>query len=186
MNFRKHLFGFAIFSFIVGCAILINHFLNIPDVRVPYAPLYQDETAETKEESLETQITDFKVRLVSLDFINKQSYTALTIERQPGQTLPEKLSVTTVFFVPGYPQKVWTSRTEIARPFVNGDRFQYVATGPCDWCLDSSAPKAGYFARVYVSSAYDNSSLPPDALSDHDIRTGIPVIVQSERGHFIP
>jgi len=35
MNLRKHLAGFALFSVIVGCAVLISAYLNAPTPMIP-------------------------------------------------------------------------------------------------------------------------------------------------------
>lgn len=179
MNLRKHLAGFAIFSVILGSAIFINHFLTIPNVTIPFAP-FRLPVAKTIDES--QPVYYYQARLVSLDFINKQSYTALSIQRQPGQPVPQKLWVRTDYFSPDYaPGRSWTSQTEISQPFAQSERFEYVATASCDWCSSSDTPKAGYFAHVYVFADYDGTAYPPDSQFNGDITTAVPVVVQAER-----
>jgi hypothetical protein len=182
MNVRKHLAGLALFSVILGGAIFINHYLNIPTITIPSAqskalPLLVDKVENP-------QPINYKVRMVSLDFINKESYTTLVLKREAGRAAPEKLWVTTVFFSPDRPTgKVLMSSAGILKPFAHGDVLEYVATGSCDWCELAKIPKAGYFARVYVSADYADSSYPPDVDVDFDsdISTAIPVVVQAER-----
>jgi hypothetical protein len=173
MNVRKHLAGFALFSVILGSAIFINHFLNIPNVTIPSAPL-QLPFSVTKEKS---QPIAYEVKQVSLDFINKKSYTVLTLEHQPGQPVPEKLLVTTLFFSPDYPGGVWTSKAEISQPFAQTDQGDFIATAFCALSLHSATPRAGYFARVYISTEDADSPYPPDVRFDRDIRSAFPVVV---------
>jgi hypothetical protein len=180
MNLRKHLAGFAIFFVILGGAIFINNYLTIPNVRIPSVPFNAPPLLVDKIEK--PQPVNYKVRLVSLDFINKESYTALVLKREAGQTAPEKLWVTTVFFSPSRPTgKVLKSNAGILQPFAHGDVLEYVVTSSFDWCESGNIPRAGYFARVYVSADYADSPYPPDVVFDSDIRTAIPVLVQAER-----
>lgn len=81
MNVRKHLAGFVIFSFILGSAILINHFLNIPVATIP--PVLRAEAAPVIIKEQQTII--YLVRQVSLDYINKKSYTELSLYRKPNK-----------------------------------------------------------------------------------------------------
>jgi hypothetical protein len=182
MNIRKHVAGLALFSVILGSAIFLNHYLTIPNVTIPSATFNAPPLLVDKIEK--PQPVNYKVRLVSLDFINKESYTALVLKREAGQPAPEKLWVTTVLFSPSRPTgKVLMSNVGILKPFAHGDVLEYVATSPCDWCEYANIPKAGYFARVYVSADYADSSYPPDldADFDPDITTAIPVVVQAAR-----
>jgi hypothetical protein len=181
MNVRKHLAGLALFSVILGSAIFINHFLNIPNLTIPSAPL-QLPFSVTKEKS---QPIGYEVKQVSLDFINKKSYTQLTITRQPGQPAPEKLLVTTFFFSPDYPGGVWTSKAEILQPFAQSDQIDFVATAFCGLSLHSDMPRAGYFARVYVSTGDADNYYPPDVQFSRDIRTAFPVVVYWPDGNIL-
>ena len=182
MNLRKHVAGFVIFSIILGGAIFINAYLTAPTATVP--PVSTSELIHqiSIEEVEVPEPVNFKVRLVSLDFINRQSYTALKLKREAGQPAPERLWITTVFFLPdrGF-GKLLTSNTEILKPFVNGDIVEYVAASSCDWCESANIPRAGYFARVYVSANYADSSYLPDINFDFDIKTATPVVVQDKR-----
>jgi len=180
MNVRKHVAGFAIFSVILSSAILINNLLasSMPLL----APVQVNFPPPNPPAPSVVHAVGSRVKLVSLDFINRQSYTALSLTREAGRPAPAKLWVTTLFFTPNNPSKrVWTSVAEIPGPFANGDTFEYVATASCEWCSYPDAPKAGYFARVYVTAGYADSSYPPDIDFDRDITTAIPVVVQAER-----
>jgi hypothetical protein len=181
MNVRKHLAGLALFSVILGSAIFINHFLNVPNVAIASAPL-QLPFSVTKEKS---RLIGYEVKQVSLDFVNKKSYTVLTLKHQPGQPAPEKLRVTTFFFSPDYPGGVWTSKAEIPQPFAQSDETDLVATAFCGLSLHSDTPRAGYFARVYVSTADADNSYPPDAQFSRDIRTAFPVVVYWPDGNIL-
>jgi hypothetical protein len=175
MNVRKHLAGLALFSVILGSAIFINHFLNIPNATIPSVPL-QLPLSVTKEKS---PPVDYEVGQVLLDFINKKSYTELTLKRQPGQPSPEKLWVTTYYFSPDYASgRWWTSQTEISQPFAKGDQINLVTASSCDLCSSSDTPRVGYFARVYVSTEYADKSYPPDARFNRDITTATPVVIR--------
>jgi hypothetical protein len=181
MNVRKHLAGLALFSVILGSAIFINHFLNVPNVAIPSAPL-QLPFSVTKETS---QPIGYEVKQVSLDFINKKSYTVLTLKRQAGQPVPEKLWVTTFFFSPDYPGGIWTSKAGILRPFAQSDETDFIATAFCGLSLHSDTPRAGYFARVSVSTEDADNSYPPDAQFSRDIRTAFPVVVYWPDGNIL-
>jgi len=181
MNLRKHAAGFVIFSIILGSAIFINAYLTAPTATVPPVPTGElPQQIFIEEMNTPAETVNFKVRLVSLDFINRQSYTALTLKREAGQPAPRKLWVTTVFFLPdrGF-GKILTSYTEILKPFAHGDVLEYVAASSCDWCESPNIPRAGYFARVYVSAIDADSSYPPDI--DFDIKTATPVVVQNKK-----
>lgn len=180
MNVRKHFAGFALFSFILGSAILINNFLAAPTVSITTDPFIVPDMPV--EKIAKPQEINYKTRMVSLDFINKQSYTVLSFKREGSLPVPEKLWVTTVFFSPDRPTgKILTSSVEILKPFARSDSLEYVVTSPCDWCASASLPGAGYFARVYVLADDADSSYPPDIEFDSDITTAVPVVVQSER-----
>jgi hypothetical protein len=181
MNVRKHLAGLALFSVILGSAIFVNHFLNIPNATMPSAPL-QLPFSVTKETS---QFIGYEVKQVSLDFVNKKSYTVLTLKRQPGQPAPERLWVTTFFFSPDYPGGVWTSKAEIPQPFAQSDETNFIATAFCGLSLHSDTPRAGYFARVYISTEETDNSYTPDAQFNRDIRSAFPVVVYWPDGNIL-
>jgi hypothetical protein len=175
MNLRKHVEGFAVFLIILSSAVFINDYLTTPSWKVPrvraVALIPQETTGRQQSISV-------SVRQVSLDFIKGQSHTTLSLKREAGQTLPEKLWVTTIFFSPAYPERgSWTSKTEIRRPFASGDRIELTATGECEWCVPFDTPKTGYFARVYVFTEEDDNSYPRDGHFSRDITTAVPVVL---------
>lgn len=175
MSVRKHLAGLALFSVILGSAIFINHFLNVPNVTITSAPL-ELPFSVTKEKS---QTIGYEVGQVLLDFTNQKSYTEVTLKLQHGQPAPEKLWVTTYYFSPDYASgRGWTSQTEINQPFAKGDRINLVTASSCDLCSSSDTHRVGYFARVYVSTEYADKSSSPDAPLNRDITTATPVVIR--------
>lgn len=175
MNLRKHIDGFAVFLIILTIAVCINEYLITPRWKAPRIRVAVPLPQETPGRQ---QPINFNVRQVSLDFIKGESHTTLTLKREAGQSVPEKLRVTTIFFSPEYPARgSWTSQTEIRRPFASGDQIEVTATGECEWCVPFDTPKSGYFARVYVSTEDDDNSHPPDGQFNRDITTAVPVVV---------
>lgn len=179
MNLQKHVAGLALFLIILGSAVFINAYLTAPIGKVPPVPV----VAPLPQPAIRSpQPLRYQVRMVSLDFINGKSYTTLALKREAGQPVPEKLWVTTVFFAPDYASGGgWTSKAELRRPFARGDQIEITATGECDWCEYSDMPRAGYYARVYVSTEYADNFYPPPAQLDRDITTAVPVVVQVEQ-----
>ena len=187
MRLEKHLQGFAVFITIFISTAFIHEYLS----RAPFGkgrPVRETVTAPAPDEP--TSVTygvtpvSHTVRLVSLDFINGQSYTTLALQREAGRPAPERLWVTTVFVSPEFaPGRSWTTTTEIRRPFGAGNlagRTEITAAASCSWCARSGAPAPGYFARVYVWAEDGPHLLPPEAF-DADIRTAVPVVVQARR-----
>ncbi|MDT5061944.1 MAG: hypothetical protein QOH63_2403 [Acidobacteriota bacterium] len=192
MNVRKHLAGLAIFSVILGSAIFINAYLTNPVAIVSPARI---KVSPTQISTGEPQPISYSISQVTLDFINKKSYTELHIKRMPDQPVPETLWVTTYFFSPEYPGRVWTSKTEIRHPFSQGDQTDLAVAALCGLCIasnitplyqapDSTEPvlshpptKTGYFARVYVSTDYADNPYPAGVQFDRDIETATPVVV---------
>lgn len=175
MNLRKHIDGFAVFLIILTIAVTINEYLTRPGWKAPHveiaAPLPQ---APINNE----QPVNFKVRQVSLDFIKGESHTTLSLKREAGESAPEKLWVTTVFFSPQYPARgSWTSKTEINQPFADDDQIEITATSDCESCVPFDTSRTGYFARVYVSTEEDNNSSLPDEQFSRDITTAVPVVL---------
>ena len=177
MNVRKHLAGFAIFSFIVGSAILINHFLNIPDARIP--PVILPEAVAGRVKAQPPPV-NFRVQQISLDYNRGRSYTQLSLFRQQDQPAPEKVWVMTTFFSPDSPRaESWSISTAISQPFANGNGQSFVVTG--EWnlppLLESDKPGAGYFARIYVSSEFQGKFSEADYQTKGDVTDAIPVVI---------
>lgn len=174
MNARKHVAGFVVFSFILGSAILINHFLTIPPATIQPVPIQAAAPITVKER----QFVAYRVRQVSLDYVNKKSYTELRLFRQLDQPAPERVWVTTTYFSPDATRaEDWTTITEIRQPFASGDSEIFVATA--DWELPPAlqTPEAAYFARVYVSSESQGHVSSPDYQSNSNIADATPVVV---------
>lgn len=174
MSVRKHLAGFVIFSVILGSAILINHFLNIPDARIP--PVLSTEAVAGKIKRRQQAPVNYRIHQISLDYNRGRSYTQLSLFRQPGQPVPEKVWVMTTFYSPDSARaESWTISTEIAQPFDNGEPF--VATG--NWQLPPllDKPGAAYFARVYVSSESQGEFSEADYQSKDARADAIPVVI---------
>jgi hypothetical protein len=183
MNVRKHLAGLAIFFVILSSSIFINAFLAIPPTP---PPLVAVNATPLQFMPSETQPINYRPRLVSLDFIKRQTYTTLIIKRDADQSAPRSLWVTTSFFAPDdAPGRVWTSTVEIRRPFFKSDQTEITATAPCDFCqYYSDAPRAGYFARVYVSTDRPDDSVLSTTQFDRKIADATPVLVQAEKAYY--
>ncbi len=173
MNVRKHVAGFIIFSFILGSAIFINYFLTMPSVTIPPVPL-RPLIVEAMESS---ETIDYKVRQVSLDYINASGYTALSLKLRPGQPAPEIIWVTTDYFSPERARSGWSSTVGISQPFAKGDQVELVASDSYDWVKPAGAIRVGYFANVHVSAGYTDNAYPPDVRFNRDITTAEPVVV---------
>jgi hypothetical protein len=178
MNFRKHLAGFAIFSVILGSAILINNFLTMPVATIP--PVLSQEAAPViiKEPQQQQPIT-YRVRQVSIDYMNKKSYTELSLEREPDQFMPEAIWVKTTYFLPDSTRtEDWTTLTKISEPFAKGDHAIVVAVSDWDFPPASNKDTPGLFARIYVSSeSSDNNSYSPVVKFSPDIAVAVPVVL---------
>jgi hypothetical protein len=181
MNIPKHVAGIALFVFIFGVSVLIAAIVAAPLQIIPPVPL--NAPSPPSPTKLVSQPVSYKVQLVSLDFINREIYTTVTLKRERGTPAPEKLWVYTSFFVPEYPQKSWaTAPVEVLEPFAGADEVTLTVTGDCPWCGDSSAPRAGYFARVNVSTASSADVVrSAEEQMDADIKTATQVLVQVER-----
>jgi len=177
MNLRKQIAGFALFSVIVGSAVLINALLSAPIAAVSHAPI----TKAISYPPLKTsQPINYRVWQVSLDFQDQKSYTELKLTRLPNQPAPPKVWVTTVFFnTDRTPSKVWRSTVAIPEPFAKGDELEYVATGSFELSKYFYASGAKtFFARVYVSTTYPDGFSPSDLEVSPDLKTAAPVVVR--------
>ena len=173
MNLRKHLVGIALFLVIFGSTVLI--FNLVTGAIDEGLNLIQTQPAS------EVQLS-YQVPYVSLDFINQQSYTNLTLDRKIGRYRGETLWVRTYFFAPDYDRRVWASEAvEVRIPSDATDRMEIMSTAPCEWCSDRSAPRSGYFARVIVSHRSASDTYLLDSEINRGITTATPVVVQVER-----
>jgi hypothetical protein len=186
MNLRKHLAGLALFSAILGTAIFINYYLTLPDPTIPPVQVFTPGLKVSAEDRPQLIDYDYKVRQVSLDFINGESYATLTFKHEAGDPAPDWLWVTTIFLSPeSEPAKIWVTKTQIHNPFGAGaglnlpGTYEVTATAPCPWCDLPGRPAGGYFARVYVSA--DINQFPSAETLDPDIRAAVPVLVQAKR-----
>jgi hypothetical protein len=175
MNLRKHLAGFALFSVIVGCTILINSFLSVPAIKVR-SVLIKEAVPQAPFEA--SQPINFKVRQVSLDRMSNKSYTELRLERQPGQPLPEELWVTTIFFTPEHPGIAAMSKVKIRQPFAQSDQSDFVAAASDSSFAVQKMPASEYYARVYVSPNSSDNSTFTDENFVRDITHAMPVVIQ--------
>lgn len=180
MKLGKHFAGVALFFVIFASTVIVTNFLTAPIGTV--SPIKLNATPPGHIVDMTPQPINYKVRLVSLDFNNGKSYTTLILKREAGQPAPEKLWVRTLFFAPDHDaSKGWSSLAEIRRPFSYGERVEITATGKCDWCEERDAPKAGYYAQVYVSTEYAGDLHTPAERASRNIMTAIPVVVQTKR-----
>ncbi len=172
MRLEKHIHGFVVFVIILTGIISVYEYFKGP---------FPSKAARAESVTYEAQPLDYDVRLVSLDFINGQTYTTLSLKLRPGQPAPEKILVKTRFYVPGGAEnQEWTSLVGISRPSATGDRVEVTATSTCYWCDRPGTPKAGYFADVYVSAQYEGKTYPLDSF-DIPFEAMVPVVVQAER-----
>jgi hypothetical protein len=178
MNFRRHVDGFAVFLIILTSAIFINEineYLNFPNLKLRPARV---ATSHTQTPVASPQPVKFKVRQVSLDYINKKSYTEIRLFLEPGQPVPEKVWVFTSFYSPDSAlAEQWVVSTEFRRPFDKGDGETFVAV--TDWDLPPrlSKPGAGYFAHVDVSSEAQGKFYDADYHYSSDPAKAVPVVI---------
>lgn len=177
MNTPKHIAGIALFILIVGVSALIASIVAAPLQIIPPIPIHAPQTLNEQVSHV-----NYKVQLVSLDFINRESYTTLRLKRQTDGPAPEKLWLYSSFFVPESPRKQWSSTpVEIVRPFAEGDEVSLTIAGACPMCEEANAPRAGYYARVVVSTVPSESDCRLGERAVADIKTAIPVLVQVEQ-----
>lgn len=151
MNSPKHVAGIVLFIFIVSISVFIVDIVNVPLETIP--PLNAKKASEPRDlKSLPVQPVDYKVQLVSLDFINRESYTTLTLKRATTRPAPARIWVGTSFYTLERPLESWSNvPAEIRSPFATGDEVTLTLKSACPLCSDASAPRAGYYARVRVS-----------------------------------
>lgn len=179
MNTPKHVAGVALFIFIVSASIFINGMMTAPVLTIPPVPLLDTTPTRTTTGSPPFR---YQAQLVSIDFINRQSYTTLKLKRHSGWPTPERLWVYTLFFVPEYPHMSWSSGpVEVIRPFRDSDEATITVAGECPLCDDSRAPRSGYYARVYATTNPNYYDSLRAGKIDTDITTAIPVLVQVEQ-----
>jgi hypothetical protein len=185
MNLRKHLAGLTLFLIIFSGTVFIFNYLTAPTGAVParhLIPLQSPPLAPPPQPATPLELS-YEVQYVSLDFINRQSYTTLAVHLEAGRPAPAKLWVRTYFFAPGDARRrVWSGEaTEVLVPSVEGERLEIVSVASCDWSTDSTAPEAGYYARVVVSNRSADDTYLPDFEINREIATATPVVVQAER-----
>jgi hypothetical protein len=177
MNVRKHVAGFAVFLIILTSAIVIHEYLNFPGWKV--RPVRVTTPPPPRRVVKSTQPVDYRVRQVSLDYVNRKSYTEVVLTRQPGRPAPDRIWVMTGFYSPDSARaEEWNISAELKDPFGEGDEVVFVAES--DWDLPplTNASGAGYFARVHVSSEYEGRVSPPDyGYSESGRYVPIPVVV---------
>ncbi len=183
MRFQKHVLGFIVFVIILTCILSVYEYLYGP---VGYGPFVRERRVEppatVTEPLAEPPAAVYNVRLVSLDFINGQSYTTLSLKLQPGQPAPEKLLVRTRFYVPGGAEnQSWTTTAGVTRPRAEGDRVEVTIASECYWCDRPDAPRDGYFADVHVSAQYEGETFPLER-DGYPVEAAVPVVVQAGRG----
>jgi len=176
MNHRKHLAGVALFLAIFAGTVFIFNILTIKSPEIPVS------NRVTPHPATEVELS-YEVPYVSLDFINQRSYAMVRLEATTSRSVPRTLWVRTYFFAPDDNQgRVWASEvTEIHNPSAESDRIEIVTTAFCNLFTEQSAPKSGYFARVFVSTRSAADTSLADSEINRDITTATPVVVQAER-----
>jgi hypothetical protein len=179
MNIPKHIAGIVLFIFIVSISVFIVDIVNVPLEMIP--PFSVEEGPVFCEIKEAEPPVGYKVQLVSLDFINRESYTTLTLKRDETRLAPERVWVATSFYTLERPLQSWSSApVEIRLPFDGGDKVTLTLKSACPWCGDASAPRAGYYARVQVS-AESSDDARDDRTDTRNKQTPISVLVQAEQ-----
>jgi hypothetical protein len=178
MNIPKHVAGIALFITIVLVSVFIAGIVSAPLRMIP--PVTVTSPAQ---DGIDSPDIGYSVQLVSLDFINRKSYATLTLRRDADDaTAPGRLWVYTSFYVPELPYKSWSSTpVEIREPFAGGDVAKLTVTGTCAPCADATAPRAGYYARVGVSTVSGEDAIRRAEQMKTDIKNPFPVLVQVEQ-----
>lgn len=177
MNTPKHIAGIALFILIVSVSAFIASIVAAPLHLIPPVPL----PATAPQNVTLSQPVNYKVPLVSLDFINRKIYTTLTVKRERGTALPNKIWVFTSLFVPERPSASWSSLpVEVSNPFANGDELSLTLSGTCKWC-NTEDQRNGYYANIGVSTVSADDAIQRAARMSKDIKTAIPVLVQVEQ-----
>lgn len=186
MIILKRLAGVLTFVMAFGVSTAVTRYLHVPFntaagvLRI--AASAPSLSFGATDDGLLAQGISHEVKLVSLDFETRKSYTTLTLKRVVESPAPEKLWVRTYFFVPGEAQPSWSSETfEFDQPFKNDNTVTLTAASSCPWCGQSSAPRDGYYARVCISTQSANDVMRSRQQNADDLKTAIPVLVQSGR-----
>jgi hypothetical protein len=176
MNIPKHIAGLVLFIFIASISVFIVGIVTAPLEMIP--PFKVAEVSPPSHgQRVAAPPVSYKVQLVSLDFISRQSYTTLTLKRDASRPAPKMVWVATSFYSLELPSQIWASAPiEIPAPFASGDEVSLTVKAECPWCSDASTPRAGYYARVQVST---ESSTAADR--DANSQPAISVLVQAER-----
>ena len=181
MNVPKHVAGIALFTLIVGVSVFIAGLLTEPAMTMRIPPVPIDAPLDSSSGAF--QSIDYKVQFVSLDFINRKSYTTLSIKRRAEDFRPARLWVYTSFFTAESPRKIWLSApVEIKDPFVSGDEVSLTVP----FLLPEASRylyslRATYYARVGVSAVSSEAAIYSAEQMGSDIETAIPVLVQVDR-----
>lgn len=180
MNIPKHAAGIALFTLIVSVSIFIAGLLTEPAMTMRIPPVPIDAPPDNSRAMF--QFVDHKVRLVSLDLINRKSYTMLTLKRDADGPAPERIWIYTYFFTPiDSLHRTWPSvPVEIREPFADGDEVSLTVAGACRWCADLSAPNFGFYANVGVSTL-SGEDAQRIAQMKTDIKAASPVLVQVDQ-----
>lgn len=180
MNIPKHVAGIALFTLIFSVSVFIANLLTEPamTMRIPPVPI----DAPPYNSRAAFQFVDYKVRLVSLDLINRKSYTTLTLKRDADGPAPERIWVYTYFFIPRVSlHRTWTSvPVEIREPFADGDEVSLTVAGACRWCVDLTGPTSEFYANVGVSTL-SGEDAQRIAQMKTDIKEASPVLVQFDQ-----
>ena len=182
MNTLKNLAGVLTFFAVFGLSIAVIKFLHTPFSMVAPVSRVAPSSAPIFDPQTASGLASYRVQLVSLDFEARKSYTTLTLDRDLNQPVPESLSVRTYFFRPGEARGGWfTEAVEFQHPFRNGNTVTLTAAAQCRWCDQALASANGYYARVQISIPSGKDVLTRDELTDDDLKTAFPVLVQNKR-----
>ncbi|HEX8650475.1 MAG TPA: hypothetical protein VF708_06515 [Pyrinomonadaceae bacterium] len=182
MNTWKNLAGVLTFFAVFGLSIAVIKFIHTPFGTVVRGSRAAPSSARIFAPQTASGLASYRVQLVSLDFEARKSYTTLTLDRDLNQPVPESVWVRTYFFRPGEARAGWsTEAVEFQHPFRNGNTVTLTAAARCGWCDQALASTNGYYARVQISIPSGKDVLTRDELTDDDLKTAFPVLVQNKQ-----
>lgn len=178
---KKHIFGFAIFSFIVGAAIVISSFLfsTVPEMKG--FPVITEQTQQSRKTSCfmrdyrQHENNKVKIQQAVLDLKTKQLKTFISLP--PGIEADKYRTVVLHFFVKDVGQTRYISSEEI---WVKGsfDAENEALLTSLDW-LDKSASYDNLYVVPEINSRLTNYSKNPPSF---DVSKASPVLLSKGKG----
>lgn len=176
MNARQALARLTVFLGTLVLALFVTRLFLTPP-RPAFAPV-----APAPVNPDAPPLVSNRVQGVMLDRAHAQTFTQLTIERDPRAPAPERVWVWTYLFTPDEPRAHFLAcdPIEVQRPFARGDSTPHIVIAPCGWCQRATAPRGNFYARVVVTTQPVTANHLLINQTDTDIRTATPVVVLHE------